>query len=49
MSKIVKTKGPPWLSRLYRLFTKQRKAAKQCSSKEINKDIKKAIRAVRKK
>lgn len=39
-------KGSLWLSELYELFDKPRKKAQKYSSKEINKDIEKAVKTV---
>lgn len=39
----------PWMKELYGLFSKSRKEAKKYSSKGIEKDITKAINAVRQK
>lgn len=41
--------GSSWLNELYDLFADSRKAAKKHSSREIEKDIAQAIKAVRKK
>ena len=41
--------GSPWLSELYDLFSQIRKKGERYPPKEIDKDIKKAIKALRRK